>query len=364
VAEVFRAAPLPYEQFWKMTKTAQADYIWKHLFIERSPVSEACRGVLTVLHALGLDTAARDLRPLRQYFASMPVEDYVDKVFELANVSSVVMTNDPFDDIERPIWEKGFARDPRFQAALRIDPLINDWPSASRWLQQWGYNVRGDLGLADTDVVRRFLADWIKRIQPRYMAVSLPPTFAFAGDGQCCSLIEHCVLPAARHAGIPFAMMIGVRRGVNPSLQLAADGVGRADVQAVDRLCTRFPDNRFLVTMLARENQHELCGSARKHPNLLVFGCWWFLNNPSIIAEMTRQRFELLGLSFVPQHSDARVLDQLIYKWSHSRTIIADVLADKYLDLARAGWSVSEQDIRRDVTLLFSGNFERFCKGG
>jgi hypothetical protein len=46
VAEVFRAVPakqLPYEAFWKMTKRQQADHIWKHLFVECSPVSEACR---------------------------------------------------------------------------------------------------------------------------------------------------------------------------------------------------------------------------------------------------------------------------------------------------------------------------------
>src|SRR3954454_3571290 len=58
VAEVYRIVPatkLPYEQFWKMTKTEQADHIWKHLFVEHSPVSEACRGVLTAIKKLGLD---------------------------------------------------------------------------------------------------------------------------------------------------------------------------------------------------------------------------------------------------------------------------------------------------------------------
>ncbi len=362
VAELFRVAPLPYEKYWSMSKTDQADYVWKHLFVERSPVSEACRGVLTILHALGLDTSARDLAPLRRYFASLTVEQYTDKVFELAGVSSVVMTNDPFDDLERPVWEKGYPRDPRFQAALRIDPLLNDWPGAARCLKAWGYDVRGDLGPRDVDAVLRFLADWIERMQPRYMAVSLPPTFVLPDGSSCGTLIEKCVLPAARDAGIPFATMIGVRRAVNPRLRLAGDGLGRADVQVVDRLCTQFPDNRFLVTMLGRENQHELCVSARKHSNLMVFGCWWFVNVPSLIEEITRMRMELLGLSFVPQHSDARVLDQIIYKWSHSRAILADVLADKYRDLLDAGWSATEQDIRRDVRMLLSDNFDRFCK--
>jgi len=90
--------------------------------------------------------------------------------------------------------------------------------------------------------------------------------------------------------------------------------VGKADITVVEHLCSEYPRNKFLVTMLTRENQHELCVAARKFRNLLVFGCWWFLNNPSLVEEITRMRFELLGVSVIPQHSDARVLDQLVYK--------------------------------------------------
>jgi hypothetical protein len=50
--------------------------------------------------------------------------------------------------------------------------------------------------------------------------------------------------------------------------------------------------------VLARENQHELAVLARKFRNLHIFGCWWFLNNPSLVDEVTRMRVELLGLSF------------------------------------------------------------------
>src|SRR5438067_13940661 len=60
IAEVYRVATpdrFPYEKYWAMTKTEQADHIWKHLFVERTPVSEACRGILTTLQKLGLDPA-------------------------------------------------------------------------------------------------------------------------------------------------------------------------------------------------------------------------------------------------------------------------------------------------------------------
>ncbi len=49
-------------------------------------------------------------------------------------------------------------------------------------------------------------------------------------------------------------MMIGVQRQINPNLRLAGDAVGKADVRAVERICVNNPDNRFLVTMLSREN--------------------------------------------------------------------------------------------------------------
>jgi hypothetical protein len=155
--------------------------------------------------------------------------------------------------------------------------------------------------------------------------------------------------------------MPGVRRAVNPQLKLAGDGIGASDLTALQNLCAGFPENKFMATLLAREDQHELCVLARKFRNLHIFGCWWFTNVPYLIDEITRLRVEMLGLSFTPQHSDARVLDQIIYKWQHSRRIIAQVLVEKYSDLAKTGWQVSPAEIQRDVQDLFGGAFERFC---
>jgi len=157
--------------------------------------------------------------------------------------------------------------------------------------------------------------------------------------------------------------MIGSRLKVNPGLGDGGDALGKADIDSLVAILQHFPKNRFFVTMLSRENQHELCVTARKFGNLMPFGCWWFLNNPSLIDEIERMRMELLGTSFIPQHSDARVLDQLLYKWDHSRKILANVLADKYEDLADTGWSVTREDIERDVRLFLKENFTSFLQG-
>lgn len=365
IAETFRYLTIPYDEFWKLSKTAQADLVWEQLFKRHSPISEACRGVLTTLNALGLDVQKRDLHSVRQWFANWKVDDYVSHCMDLAGVRAISMTNSPFDDQERPYWERGFSPDERFISALRIDPLVLSWADAAPKLAAWGYEVSADLSDKTVSEIRRFLADWTRRIKAKYLMVSLPPDFQFPDSSTCSKVIERAVLPNCREFGIPFALMMGVKRAVNPGLQMAGDGSGLSRMDALSNLCAQFPDNKFLATVLARENQHELCVLARKFRNLHIFGCWWFTNVPYVINEMTSMRTELLGLSFTPQHSDARILDQTIYKWQHSRQVIGRVLAERYTDLAETGWEPTVAEIERDVHYLMGGGFEEFCgKGG
>jgi hypothetical protein len=225
-----------------------------------------------------------------------------------------------------------------------------------------GYEVDNRLSGKSVSEIRRFLVDWRKRMQPVYMAVSLPDTFRFPEETVQGKILREAVLPCCRELDLPLSLMIGVHRQVNPRLRLAGDSVGEADLGAVVNLCREFPDNRFLVSVLSRENQHELCVIARKFNNLLPFGCWWFLNNPSIVEEMTRERIEMLGTSFIPQHSDARVLEQVIYKWRNTRRTLAPVLTNSYRLLSQDGRGVTRQHIQRDIHRLFCSNFESWTR--
>ncbi len=362
IAETIRASDVTYDAFWSMTQQQQADLIWQTLFVDHAPLSEACRGILTVLNKLGLEPGPDGLREYRNFFKSQKPEAYLDRVFKLANVHTCVMTNDALDPSERELWLSGTPIDPRFKAVLRIDPLLLGWPKVADTMRGFGYEVDGDLGAGSLKEIRRFLAEWIDRMKAVYVAVSLPATWAYPDDGPTTKVIREAVLPVTREKNLPFAMMIGVTRQVNPQLRLAGDSVAKADIGNVERICRENPGNKFMVTMLSRENQHELAVTARKQRNLFLFGCWWFLNNPVLIEEMTRMRMELLGTSFVPQHSDARILDQMIYKWSHSRAIIAKVLTDKFNDLATAGWTVTDQQVKQTARELLTDNFANFLE--
>ncbi|HEX6731045.1 MAG TPA: hypothetical protein VF074_13565 [Pyrinomonadaceae bacterium] len=357
VAETFRSARIAYDQFWSMSKTKQADLVWKTLFVDNTPTSEAAQGIVSVLDVFGLDTRAPDLKEARAFFTSQRPAQYVDQVLEIARVSGVVMTNDPLDEAEGKIWKTGVNVDQRFKSSLRLDRLLNDWEEARSALSRQGVSAGPEPQPGTMQAIRGMLDQWIQRMNPVYMAVSLPAEFEYPADDIRGRLLSDVVLPTAKEHGLTLTLMVGVRRAVNPNLREAGDALGRADVAAIERLCAQYPEVRFLVTFLSRENQHELCVAARKFSNLMPFGCWWFLNNPSIVAEVTRERFELLGQSFIPQHSDARVLEQLIYKWKHARRQIADALYCSYEQLLQHGRAATHEEISRDVNRLFSGNF-------
>jgi hypothetical protein len=243
---------------------------------------------------------------------------------------------------------------------MRLDRILNKWDPHWRILESQGYKVSADGSGKTVSEIRRFLGRWNEIMQPVYMACSLPDTFAYPEDSLRAKFLREAVLPSCREIGIPMSLMIGVRYLVNPALRLAGDAAGKADLRSVERLCVEFPENRFLISVLSRENQHELVVYARKFANLMPFGCWWFLNNPSIVEEMTRERIEMLGASFVPQHSDARVLEQVIYKWRNTRRTLGPILANTYQALSEDGRRVTAEDIRRDITRMFRGNFETF----
>jgi hypothetical protein len=361
-AELFRSSSIHPNKYWTLSKIQRADLVWRTLFLENAPVSEAARGVMAVLQALDLDPNTKSLEPLREFFQRQKLVDHISRVFKLAGINLAVMTNDPLDPDEAKLWNSGIVSDPSFRAALRLDRVLNEWEKHWSVLAEQGYAVQADCGGQSLSELRRFLATWVTRMEPAYMAVSLPDTFEFPVEDIRTLIIREAILPACREFNLPMALMIGVRRQVNPLLKNAGDAVGKADLRSLENLCREFPDNRFLVSVLSRENQHELCVYARKFSTLLPFGCWWFLNNPSLVDEITRMRLEMLGASFIPQHSDARVLEQVIYKWRSSRRTIAGVLADSYALVIADGRAITRDDIQKDVTRLFRTNFERFLE--
>ncbi|SIS67826.1 glucuronate isomerase [Alicyclobacillus vulcanalis] len=359
IAEAIRAGHRSPASFYAMPLPDQAAWVYAQLFEQASPLSEAAMGVVAIARAFGVDLRRDGLMGLREALCDQPSDRYAARVFELAGVDQVVMTNDPLDPAERAYWLEGAPVDARFLPALRLDPFLGDWRTLGERLAEAGISLSPRADASDLAAIRRFLEDWIERMRPLYLAFSAPPEWAYPSEDTSGRVLEACILPACAAHGLPLALMIGVRRQVNTALRDAGDASGRANLQAVERLAASHPDLKILVTVLSREDQHELTVLARKFANVVPFGCWWFVNTESLTREISAMRLELLGPTFVLQHSDARVLEHLVYKWASARELAAHVLVHKYTKIARTGWRVTRGEIEREVGRLFRDNFLR-----
>ena len=120
------------QEFFALGKEEQAWRIWKALFVDRPPLSEAARGVITVLNAMGMEglVKAGDLDGIRARMAGRSREEAEEEAFERAGVKYAVMTNVVFSENEVEHLRPMKGRDKRYKAALRVDPLLSgDWAS-------------------------------------------------------------------------------------------------------------------------------------------------------------------------------------------------------------------------------------------
>src|SRR5262249_49088977 len=126
-AEFFRSSPMSYEEYWSLSKEKRADAIWKVLFVENTPVSEATRGVVFVLNAFHLPTDSTDLTVSRAFFREQKIDGHIKEVLRMSGVTTVVMTNDPLDPEEAPVWMNGAQTNGEFRSVIRLDRLVREW---------------------------------------------------------------------------------------------------------------------------------------------------------------------------------------------------------------------------------------------
>ena len=139
VAELFTVAPrdLTYEKFFSLSKPAQADLVWEHLFLKRGALSEATRGAITTFNRLELDVAGRDLAGIRKWFAEQKIEEHLPRIFEMANIDYAVMSNSPYSAGEAAFWRRDLPVPECLKTALRIDSVARAWDRVAPAIAFW-----------------------------------------------------------------------------------------------------------------------------------------------------------------------------------------------------------------------------------
>ena len=397
VAEYF-SHPVPHtpKEFYSFPKQSQAEYVWEKLFVENTPISEACKGVLTVLDILRLHVELKELNlnKIREWFDKQQNQNmYVDLIFVLSKVHYVYMTNNPFDPIETKYWKKSVQYNKnKFKSCIRMDELfypdklyaLRDHIDANFLPKQKTFSLDdfendsddsddSDNSNDDTafiwdywdwennieyfyEYLSTYLNDWYKILNPDYVMMSLPYDFSLNNIYQN-KIMTNIVIPFAQKHSLPIFLKIGADRQINPELKLAGDGVGVSELDWLGYLCKTHSEIKFVATVLSINNQHQLTVLSRKFSNLHIYGCWWFCNIPTIIRTVTNMRLELLGTSFTYQHSDSRVLEHLLYKWTHSRQQLLDILCAKYDELSITPYVLTKNHIINDIRGLLGGRY-------
>ncbi|NOI23991.1 glucuronate isomerase [Vibrio mediterranei] len=345
-AELFATKYVGPNEFYSLSESKQAEVIWDQLFVKRLPISEATLGVLTILKKF--DITIGEYNYVKQQFSQVISGNYIGKVLELANVESIVMTCDIFDPKEVEYYDRCCVIKP-FIASIRVDGFRER--DSCFTIDNVTYDISNDEQLKD------YVSTITKKLKPIYFAISIDDVFDKGSETE--EFLEKFIFPLCHEHNIPMNLMIGVQRGVNPDYRLAGDTVQRANVNNLARVLKAFPSVMFNVTMLSRENQYEVTVLSRKFANLGLFGVWWFLNNDLFIEEITRMRMNLLGGNFIPQHSDARVLEHLIYKWQHSLRVIEPVLVEFFERLHDSGYPLNESIIGSGIDEFFNGQIRK-----
>ncbi len=307
-----------------------ADEVFRRLFLEQTPADEARRSVLTSLGLLGVNVAGRDLNAFRSQLDGLSVQECAEKVFTAANIGCIVSEADLFDEAVRSATEYAEPHDRRFRLSLSVDSIITDFKTAAPILKEWGYAVSDRLGKQTYTELLRLLGDWQQRLSPVFVSCNLQNPLD--DDAKARKILTKVVIPFCVANQLPLAI-----NGLEPQDALALQKEN-AELALWARPCGF---GEFLDEFPAGMEYLGLCRG---------------LMGPQCTAHCLRESLASVGFGFSAYESDSISLLQLPGRWAHFRWNLGLVLQDFYTDLARTGWMITEDEIRRDVRLLFGAD--------
>lgn len=320
-----------------------AEIVWHRFFLAHSPFNESARALLTSFGLLGADVDSRDLEHYRRYFNNMLPEELKRRAISMANLRAVVITRGILSSDTSPLPEKlGGAEVIR---CLSLDELGLRWDEVCPLLRAMGYAVKRSLDKVSVPALRDFILAKKEQLQTQVLSVTLRPPYGEDDKkAPIWRLLVKCLLPLCEEFALP--LIVRFTAGALPADFLASLGA-------------EFPAARVIAAGQEGAQLLALTEAARNWPGLLPMAGADLHTGLTEQGTFLRTGLEQLGTGFVPYSSGAECLLQLPGRWAHARWILGEALREKYTALARTGWTVVEEDIRRDVRALLQGNLLR-----
>ncbi len=311
-----------------------ADLVWRRLFLDHTPLSEAARVVLTTLGLFGLDVGSGDLRDLGEKFALIQQKRRLERIAALANLDLVLY---PVECLDADAATKRPPPPAPFRPVLSLTGLFRDWKAGARKLRLLGFGVKAKVDEFVPLELRRYLSGLVDRLAPAALALDWP--VCPGGRDDFRRLVREAVLQVCRERRL--------------ALLLAASD---RPVEFLSPLWEECPEANFLFFPATREQSAEAGLAAERSRNLLLCGPDRRLAHPMELGQSLAIRLEEWGSAFHACHSGSASPEELVGRWAHLRWTVGEALLRRYAELRRTGWRLSETGVKRDVRALLGGN--------
>jgi glucuronate isomerase len=275
----------------------------------------------------------------------MSASDWAEQVWRRSNIECVFLTND-FDDSLQNFDTRLYV------PCLRTDDLVfrlHQPEVRARLAQATGIEV-GQLSQL-REALDRLFRHFVAR-GARACAISLPPDFTPLPPD--CATSPRLDMPGpelsqrvfwmlaecCRDYQLPFDLMIGVYRGVYRHGVYQGQDLfdQRTSLYQFRELFNAFPQVTFCVSILSSSQNPELVAYSWIFPNVVVSGHWWYSNLPGLIRhDLTARLQGVPKTKLLGYYSDAYKLEFVLPKFNMFRRVLAQVLAEEYVQ--RQGWS-------------------------
>lgn len=336
--------PLRAEDLPQLPQKITAEIVWHRFFLGASPLNDSARALLTSFGLLGLAPQGRDLGGYRDLLAARPAPELQHAIIKAANLRALAVRRTLFDDNPEPMLrEFGGAE---VIPVLALEELGADWGDACAHLKQLGLAVKKGLDRVSAEILGTFIMDKLTLSGATMLSFSInqPQNLADKKDYES-RLLSKVILPLAHEAGFPLILRIhGLApeaRAVYETLQPFTQGSRRAQI---------------LLAGGSRQQAGALLETIRELPGTDYLCGWGGRLALGQRRELYTTALEMLGAGFIPAASGTGSLLRLPGFWAHTRWILGEALVAKYADLARTGWRVGEDDLRRDISRLLVGN--------
>lgn len=332
--------PLTPKAAGKLPPAVLAEIIWHRQFSAHSPLAESAREILTSFGLLGAGATTRDLTAYRTFFQSCPPEKLASKTLQAANLNALTLRRDLFCGEDTPLPES--CGGVRLLRCLGLDALGLDWAAACSRLKEEGCPVKKSFDRESVGLLGELLREKGTRMQAELVSftVAQPLELEQKKTG-ATRLLTKCVLPYCAESGLPLV------------LRLAGRGVAFPQLRAI---CDEFSGVPLFLCGSGAEQMTAGVELAREFPAVWPLAGGGLSGAATAQQNFYRQGLELLGGSLAAFASGAEHILQLPGRWAHARWLLGEALQERYTALARTGWVVEEEEIKREVTMLLSGN--------